>query len=96
MMEDVQFSNTSESLTIMPEPDINLIAAAEQPILPSEESNTTVEDTAPVLEVPMPTTEVLMEKKEELEPEDPILPDHYYDNENIPVFKPVLIKSESL
>jgi hypothetical protein len=94
MMEDVQFSNTTESSTIMPELDDNLITTTEQPILPSEESKTTVEDAAPVPEAPILTAEVVIEKKEELEPEDPILPDHYYDNGNIPVFKPVLIKPE--
>jgi hypothetical protein len=43
------------------------------------------------LEMKAPTTmvEVVIEKKEVLEPEDPILPDHYYDNGRIPVFKPV-------
>ena len=80
----------------MPEPHNDLITTAEQPILPTEESNMTIEDAAPVLEAPIPTVEVVIEQKEELEPEDPILPDHYYDNGNIPVFKPVLIKPEPL
>lgn len=96
MMEDVQLSNTSESSAEMPETDNDLITTEEQPILPTEESNTTVEDTAPILEAPIPTIEVVIEQKEELDPEDPIFPDHYYDNGNIPVFKPVLIKPELL
>jgi hypothetical protein len=34
------------------------------------------------------TVEVIIPKKP-VEEEEPILPDHYYDNGNIPVFKPV-------
>jgi hypothetical protein len=44
---------------------------------------------APEVTVPTTTVEVVIEKKEVLEPEDPILPDHYYDNGSIPVFRPV-------
>lgn len=51
---------------------------------------TAVQGEEPVLEVPKNKVEVVIEKKTELEPEDPILPDHYYDDGNIPVFKPVL------
>ena len=43
----------------------------------------------PVFEPPKTIVEVVIEKKTVLEPEDPILPDHYYDDWNIPVFKPV-------
>ena len=42
-----------------------------------------------LLEVPNHKVEVLIEKKADLEPEEPILPHHYYDDGNIPVFKPV-------
>jgi hypothetical protein len=50
----------------------------------------------PVVEEPETVPEAVVTKVEEvtmpepmLEPEEPILPDHYYDDGNIPVFKPV-------
>jgi len=42
------------------------------------------------IRVPTAKIEVVIEKKAVLEPEDPIFPDHYYDNGKIPVFKPVI------
>ena len=33
--------------------------------------------------------QVLVEEKPSVEDEEPILPDHYYDGGNIPIFKPV-------
>jgi len=50
---------------------------------------TAVEGEETILEVPTTRVEVVIEKVE-LEPEEPILPDHYYDDGNIPVFKPVI------
>ena len=41
-------------------------------------------------EAPKHKVEVLIEKKLELDLDDLILPDHYYDDGNIPVFKPVI------
>jgi hypothetical protein len=90
-MEDVQLSkNTTDSSNMLPERGVEFITA-EAPIIPTEEQNMTVENSAPALDPPKMMVEVVVEKKVELEPEDPILPDHYYDNGNIPVFKPVFI-----
>ena len=47
------------------------------------------EDDAPVLKMPTHKVEVVIGEKVQV-PEEPILPDHYYDDGNIPVFKPVL------
>jgi hypothetical protein len=57
--------------------------------LPNEESQAMQMDETPVARVPGTTVEVVIEMKAVLPPEDPILPDHYYDNGRIPVFKPV-------
>ena len=46
-------------------------------------------DAEPVLEPPKAVDERFAEAKEAPEPEEPIVPDHYYDNGNVPVFKPV-------
>jgi hypothetical protein len=48
-----------------------------------------VDDVAPVLEAPKGIVEVVIQTKIEGPVEEPILPDHYYDNGNVPVFKPV-------
>lgn len=65
--------------------------AVEQPITADKlELPETEREVIPaVLEVPEEIVEVVVEEKIELEPEDPIFPDHFYDDGNIPVFKPV-------
>jgi hypothetical protein len=56
---------------------------------PTHEAQTVQGDQVPERSASTTTVEVVIEKKEVLEPEDPILPDHYYDNGRIPVFRPV-------
>lgn len=88
-MEDVKFSiSTKDPSTLQPEVGDQVISA-EEPKLELNERNTTVEDCAPLLAPPKQIVEVVIEKKTVLEPEDSIIPDHYYDNGNIPVFRPV-------
>lgn len=47
------------------------------------------DDAAASMEDPKSMEESVSEAKDASECEDPILPDHYYDAGNIPVFKPV-------
>jgi hypothetical protein len=49
----------------------------------------------PVSEAPEEILEAVVEEKVEIEPEDPILPDHFYDDGSIPVFKPVCPNKDS-
>lgn len=63
--------------------------ALDTPDPPAPEAQTVPCSEALEISVPTTTVEVVIEKKEVLEPEDPILPDHYYDNGRIPVFRPV-------
>jgi len=93
-MEDIQYSNDSLDT------DIETVEASVAEVHPPQETKmeidpqaVSVENGETVLEVPKNKVEVVIEKKVVLEPEDPILPDHYYDNGNIPVFKPVLPKT---
>ena len=90
-MEDLELSKkTPESSNQIPERGVEFITA-EAPTTQTEGLDMTVENDAPVLEPSKPIVEVVIEQKVELEPEDPIQPDHYYGNGNIPVFKPVSI-----
>ena len=63
--------------------------AVDGPEPPASEAQTVRTADAPEDRVPTATVEVVIEKKAVLEPEDPILPDHYYDSGRIPVFRPV-------
>jgi hypothetical protein len=63
--------------------------ALDNPEPQTHEAQTMQTAESPEVAVPTTTIEVVIEKKEVLEPEDPILPDHYYDNGRIPVFRPV-------
>jgi len=56
---------------------------------PNQDRPATQTEDAPEISVPTAKIEVVIEKKAVLELEDPIFPDHYYDNGKIPVFKPV-------
>jgi hypothetical protein len=60
----------------------------ETPIVEKEVASE-IEASIPV-DLEVNATEMEMDiEKIEVEPEEPILPDHYYDDGNIPVFKPV-------
>jgi hypothetical protein len=48
-----------------------------------------VEEAETVMEPPVANVEDVVMEEPVVEPEEPILPDHYYDDGNIPVFKPV-------
>ena len=54
-----------------------------------DELSKTEDDVAPVLHMPTHTVEVVINQKAPAKAEEPILPDHYYNDGNIPVFKPV-------
>ena len=89
-MEDIQFSGsaaeqmeTSAELTdqgIMP---VDVLESA------SIIDNSVVEEPETVPEAVVTKVEEVTMPEPVLEPEEPILPDHYYDDGNIPVFKPV-------
>jgi hypothetical protein len=89
-MEDVQFAEplpeeVDEPMASMEEPP----ATSEEPkgadsLLPQTEA-----ESFPDITPPNNTVEVAIREKPEVEAEDPIFPDHYYDDGNIPVFKPV-------
>ena len=87
-MEDVQPApETLEPTPALGAAPDNDVMAIDVPELPQEESHA-METEEPTITLPKIKVEVVIEKKE-LEPEDPIFPDHYYDNGQIPVFKPV-------
>jgi hypothetical protein len=94
-MEDIHYSNDSLDTNINPEDaSVDELHPPQETKMEVEPPTVSVEDGETVLEVPKTIVEVvIIEKKVELEPEDPILPDHYYDNGNIPVFKPVPFKT---
>lgn len=89
-MEDVQFSASAGDQM---EP---VVESTDQEFMPVEAlESATVKDTS-VVEEPEAVSEPTITKVDEvampepvMEPEEPILPDHYYDDGNIPVFKPV-------
>ena len=89
MMDDVQLSNIPNPCAIDTHEPSNEFINAEGPEMATDSSSAIEDFVAPVLQPPKTAVEVIIEKKAELEPEDPILPDHYYDSGNIPVFKPV-------
>jgi hypothetical protein len=90
VMEDIQFSGAgAETFT-------SAMDEVGDEFLPAETMETVLEDpykvevdSAPVLQALKVTVEVVINEKLVLEPEDPIVPDHYYDDGNVPVFKPV-------
>ena len=89
-MDDVQPSPETCEPPPMPTADKDsnamTVDALEQP---EQDRPATQTEDAPEISVPTAKIEVVIEKKTALEPEYPILPDHYYDNGKIPVFKPV-------
>ena len=89
MMEDVQLSNILNPSSINTSEPSNEFIKAEGPEMATNAPSAIEGDASPILQPPSTTAEVVIEKKVELELEDPILPDHYYDNGNVPVFKPV-------
>ena len=89
MMEDVQVSNSTSPLSRNISESRNEFINAEGTKIATDAPNPVEGDVMPVLELPETIVEVVIEKKVELEPEDSILPDHYHDDGNIPVFKPV-------
>ena len=94
-MEDIHYSNDSlDTNSKSVDASVDELHPPQETKMEVEPPAVSVEDGDCVLEVPKNIVEVvIIEKKVELEPEDPILPDHYYDNGNIPVFKPVLSKT---
>ena len=88
-MEDIQLSSILNPSSISVNELSNEFIKAEGTEMATDAPSAIEGDTALVLEPPKSSAEVVIEKKMELEPEDPILPDHYYDNGDIPVFKPV-------
>jgi|SRR5271156_2606070 len=89
-MQDIHYSNDSLDWNIKSvDTSVDELHLPQETEMQVDPPVKPVEDGETVLKVPRTTVEVVIEKKVELEPEDPILPDHYYDNGNIPVFKPV-------
>ena len=91
-MEDIQFSNSIGPPSININDSNNEFINAEETKTATDAanaSNAAEGDVVSAMELPEKIVEVVIEKNEVLEPEDPVLPDHYYDDGNIPVFKPV-------
>jgi len=92
-MEDVQFADPipargDEPMTSVEEqPSTSELPVTVDPAVRQTEGGPFV-DAIP----PKNIVEVVIEKKAKVELEEPILPDHYYDGGNIPVFKPVSIR----
>ena len=66
-----------------------LFIAAEEQKVCEMEMETVADDILPAATVPKTIVEVVIDKKPEALVEEPIFPDHYYDDGNVPVFKPV-------
>ena len=96
-MEDIHYSNDSlDTNRKSVDTSVDELQPAQETKMEVDPPARSVEDGETVLKLPRTIVEVVIEKKVvELEPEDPILPDHYYDNGNIPVFKPVLSRTLS-
>lgn len=88
-MEGVQLSNVLNPSAISFNEPSNEFINAEGVEMATDVPSVIEGSVVPVFEPQKTTTEVVIEEKVESEPEDPILPDHYYDDGNIPVFKPV-------
>jgi hypothetical protein len=93
-MEEIEASAATE------EKPVDVGDSTEDVVTTTEQSKEMVEartviadDVTPVLEAQKSIVEVVIVTKSEepvKEPvEEPILPDHYYDDGNVPVFKPV-------
>jgi hypothetical protein len=93
-MEDIQFSGAgAETFTSAMDEVSNEFLPAETMETVLEDPFKVEEDGAPVLLAPKVTVEVVIVEKPVLKPEEPIVPDHYYDDGNVPVFKPVCFLS---
>lgn len=91
-MEDIQFSSAIErSVSPAMNEATHKSVAAESIETGLDVSRKVEDDIAPMLHVPKMTVQVVIEQKTVAKVEEPILPDHYYDNGNVPVFKPVCI-----
>jgi hypothetical protein len=92
LMEDIQFSSAVEGslAPAMNEAAHNSVAA--ESIETGLDMPSKVQDgLAPMSHGPKMTVQVVIEQKSVAKVEEPILPDHYYDNGNVPVFKPVCV-----
>ena len=67
----------------------DIFIPADEPQKPEEEVSAAAEDIPPVSPTPKMKVEVVIDRKPQCPVEEPILPDHYYDDGNVPVFKPV-------
>jgi hypothetical protein len=94
-MEDIQFS------TLLAEASMPAMDGISGDFLPAEAMDAVLEapckaeiDAAAELKAPKNTVEVVITQKPVAKTEEPILPDHYYDDGNVPVFKPVRLSFE--
>lgn len=94
-MEDVQYTETLPLPVEQPPSGVQAESITSEAAMPLEKDAQQEESKSEVnLEPQKVKVEVVIEKKVEVEPEDPIFPDHYYDDGNIPVFKPVILQVE--
>lgn len=89
MMDGVQLSNVLNPSAVSINEPSNEFVNAEGLEMATDALSINEGSVMPAFQPQKTTMEAVIEKKVELEPEDPILPDHYYDHGNIPVFKPV-------
>ena len=67
----------------------DVFIAADEPKTTDEVTSVGADVVPPVMDIPRMKVEVVIDRKPESPVEQPILPDHYYDDGNVPVFKPV-------
>lgn len=94
MMEEIEASAaTEEKPAEVSDGTGDVITTAEQSEEMVEARTAIADGVTPVLKAPNGVVEVVIEMNSKQlveEPvEEPILPDHYYDDGNVPVFKPV-------
>ena len=93
-MEEVLPSIRADESTSIPTIEGNAETMSSEPMQMAIDSPTTiVEVVVPVIETPQVDCDEVKMEQVEVEQEEPILPDHYYDGGNIPVFKPVCLPS---